>query len=126
MEESEFRLKDKAYNCYFELTLDLIGGKWKPIILYKVGVNEVLRYAEIRRSIPKITERMLSKQLKELEADMLLSRKVYPVIPPKVEYRLTEKGLSLLPILGHLKIWGEDFFENNKELFAIENMELEA
>lgn len=123
--ENNFRLKDKTYQCYFELTFDLIGGKWKPVILYFLGMNDVMRYADIKRAIPKITERMLSKQLRELESDMIVSRKVYPVIPPKVEYRLTDKGRSLLPLLESLKSWGKDYFEENVDLFDNKALELE-
>jgi len=125
VETSEFRLKNKSYRCYFEVALDLIGGKWKPVILYHIGHHEVLRYADIRRCIPAITERMLSKQLRELESENIISRKVYPVVPPKVEYRLTDKGKSLIPILNQLKNWGEDYFKNNIELFDNKELELE-
>lgn len=100
---------EKEYNCYFELTLDVIGGKWKPIILYYIGIREVIRYSELKRLIPNINERMLTKQLRELEADMVISRKVYPVVPPKVEYSVTEHGRSLIPVLENLKGWGKDY-----------------
>lgn len=125
MSKSDFRLKEKTYNCYFELTLDLIGGKWKPVILYHLGSFGVLRYADIRRCIPKITERMLTKQLRELEADGIINRKVYPVIPPKVEYSLTEKGNTLIPLLNQLKDWGEGYFHENIDHFDTKELELE-
>lgn len=125
MEKVDFRLKDKSYRCYFEVTLDLIGGKWKPIILYYLGHHDVLRYAELRRNIHKITERMLTKQLRELEMDKMVIRKVYSVIPPKVEYSLTEKGKSLIPLLNQLKDWGEGYFNENIELFDNKELELE-
>lgn len=125
MEKSDFRLKDKSYRCYFELTIDLIGGKWKPVILYFLGDYGVLRYADIRRSIPKITERMLTKQLRELEMDKIVNRKVYPEIPPKVEYSLTDRGKSLIPLLNQLKVWGEEYFKDNINLFDNKELELE-
>lgn len=100
---------EKEYNCYFELTLDVIGGKWKPIILYYIGIREVIRYSELKRLIPNINERMLTKQLRELEGDQVISRKVYPVVPPKVEYSVTEHGASLIPVLESLKGWGKEY-----------------
>ncbi|WP_420852321.1 winged helix-turn-helix transcriptional regulator [Oceanirhabdus seepicola] len=125
MDNIDFRLKEKSYRCYFELTLDLIGGKWKPIILYYLGFHGTLRYAELRRCLSKITERMLTKQLRELEMDKMVNRKIYPQIPPKVEYSLTEKGKSLIPLLNQLKDWGEGYFNDNIELFDHKTLELE-
>ncbi|MBC2852115.1 helix-turn-helix transcriptional regulator [Cetobacterium sp. 8H] len=91
------------------MTLDIMGGKWKPIILYYINLNEVARHSELKRFIPNINERMLTRQLRELEEDSLIKRKVYPVVPPKVEYTLTEHGKSLVPILKDLIEWGENY-----------------
>lgn len=99
----------KQYNCYFEMTLDIMGGKWKPIILYYINHNGVARHSDLKRFIPSINERMLTRQLRELENDMLITRKVYPVVPPKVEYFLTESGKSLIPILTSLIEWGKNY-----------------
>ena len=99
----------KQYNCYFEMTLDIMGGKWKPIILYYINHNGVARHSGLKRFIPSINERMLTRQLRELENDMLITRKVYPVVPPKVEYSLTESGKSLIPILTSLIEWGKNY-----------------
>ena len=99
----------KQYNCYFEMTLDIMGGKWKPIILYYINHNEVARHSDLKRFIPSINERMLTRQLRELENDMLITRKVYPVVPPKVEYSLTKSGKSLIPILTSLIEWGKNY-----------------
>lgn len=99
----------------FELTLDLIGGKWKPIIIYHLGRQDKMRYSDIRREIPKITERMLTKQLRELESDGIVNRKVYPVIPPKVEYSLTKEGERLMPVLKELRHWGQMYHSNKKD-----------
>lgn len=99
----------KQYNCYFEMTLDIMGGKWKPIILYYINHNGVARHSDLKRFIPSINERMLTRQLRELENDMLIIRKVYPVVPPKVEYSLTKCGKSLIPILTSLIEWGKNY-----------------
>ena len=114
--------RNKKYNCFFEFTLDIVGGKWKPIILYYININSVARYSELKRFIPSINERMLTQQLRELEEDNLIERKVYPVVPPKVEYTLTEYGESLIPILKSLVLWGKEYakaikFDNFKMKF---------
>ena len=113
----------KNYYCHFELTLDIIGGKWKPLILYYIGTNKVIRYGALRRTIPNINERMLTRQLRELEKAELIHREVYREVPPRVEYSLTATGESLLPILNQLQLWGMDY--NNRMDIAsfIENNE---
>ena len=104
-------MEHKSYNCNqgcpVEATLKIIGGKWKGVILYHL-LEKTFRFNELRRSMPEITQRMLTKQLRELEADKLISRKIYPEIPPKVEYSITEYGETLKPILFALQIWGEN------------------
>lgn len=87
-------------------TLSLIGGKWKMIILYLLAENQPVRYNEMQRMIGTISYKTLSVQLKELENDGLIRRKEYPQIPPKVEYRLTDTGESLIPIMESLCEWG--------------------
>ncbi len=103
------QLKGHFYHCYFELTLQVLGGKWKPIILYHLSRQPIMRFSDIRRTIPGITERMLTKQLRELEKDGLLLRTVYREVPPKVEYSLTRLGTSLIPILLQLREWGVQY-----------------
>lgn len=93
-------------NCPIEATLDVIGGKWKGVILSRL-IGETRRFNELKRTIPRITQRMLTTQLRELERDKLISRKVYAQVPPRVEYSLTAKGESLRPVLGALLQWGE-------------------
>ncbi len=111
---------EKDYNCYFELTLDIVGGKWKPIILYYLGELKVLRYSELKRNIPSIHERMLTRQLKELEEDKIIIRKSYNQVPPKVEYSLSSYGEKVVPILRELKKWGRDYsMENGYENFVL-------
>ncbi len=86
----------------------MIGGKWKPLIVYALN-DETLRFSQLLDKLqPRITQRMLTKQLRQLEEDGLITRKVYAQVPPKVEYSLTEMGKSLLPILDQLCAWGSE------------------
>jgi DNA-binding HxlR family transcriptional regulator len=96
-----------APGCSVEATLSLIGGKWKGVILYRLLSEQVLRFNELRRLLPNITQRMLTNQLRELEGDGLVARTVYPEVPPKVEYRLTAYGQTLAPVIHALKAWGD-------------------
>ena len=92
--------------CPVEATLELIGGKWKGIILFYL-LDGRLRFSELKRKIGCVTQRMLTKQLRELESDGLVNRIVYAEVPPRVEYELTDDGQSLEPILCALKQWGD-------------------
>ena len=94
------------YRCHFELTLQLIGGKWKLLVIYFLSLQKVIRFGQLRRTLPEISERMLVRQLRELEDDGLVSRKVYGTVPPRVDYALTQLGESLVPIMESLKAWG--------------------
>ena len=91
----------------------MIGNKWKGVILYHL-LDGTKRFNELRRLIPSVTQRMLTLQLRELEIDRVISRKIYPEVPPKVEYSLTEFGLSLKPILLSLREWGNQIMEKTK------------
>ncbi|WP_026573302.1 winged helix-turn-helix transcriptional regulator [Bacillus sp. UNC438CL73TsuS30] len=106
----------KTYNCEKELTLGIIGGKWKMLIMWHLGKEGTKRFNELRSLIPEITQRMLVNQLRELEEDLIVSRKVYPVVPPKVEYSLTNHGESLMPILESMYVWGKNYMENVIEI----------
>ena len=97
---------NKKYYCYFELTLQVIGGKWKSIIIYHLGKAGVLRFGELKKAIPNVTEKMLTQQLRELEEDKMILRKVYRQVPPKVEYSLTKFGETIMPALMTLREWG--------------------
>ena len=90
-----------------EATLNLIGGKWKGVILYHLLTGKVLRFNALKRMLPNITQRMLTNQLRELEHDGLVVRTIYPEVPPRVEYRLSEHGQTLEPVIAALKAWGD-------------------
>lgn len=92
-------------SCPMEGTLDLIGGKWKSVILYRLLAG-TQRFGELRRTLCKITQRSLTQQLRELESDGLVSRRIHAEVPLRVEYSLTERGLSLEPVLQSLMRWG--------------------
>ena len=108
-------LRGKTFNCEKELTLSIIGGKWKMLILWYLGKQGTKRFGELRKLIPDITQRMLASQLRELEEDNIIHREVYPVVPPKVEYSLTKQGESLMPILGAMYEWGKNYKKVNHQ-----------
>jgi len=98
----------KTYHCTVEAALDVIGGKWKPIILWHLKDN-VLRFNELQKGLPGVNSKMLTKQLRELEGDGVIRRKVYAEVPPRVEYTITEFGKTVLPILEALCTWGAQY-----------------
>ena len=98
-------------NCPVEATLDLIGGKYKALILWHLA-ESTLRFSELKKVIKGATPKMLTQQLRELEAQKLIHQEVYPIIPPKVEYSLTELGHSLLPILVAMRDWGANYLRS--------------
>ena len=97
---------DCAPGCAVEATLQLIDGKWKGVILWHL-LETTLRFGELRRLLPGVTQRMLTNQLRELEADGFVTRRIYAQVPPKVEYSLTDHGRTLGPVLLSLKNWGD-------------------
>ncbi|MGF7036360.1 DNA-binding HxlR family transcriptional regulator [Paenibacillus mucilaginosus] len=99
-------MEKNPVQCQFVTALDSIVGKWKPIILYHLLQGKPLRFNELRRLLPGITQRMLTLHLREMEEEELIKRVIYPQIPPKVEYSITEYGMSLSPILEALHQWG--------------------
>lgn len=105
------KINDKEYNCTFEIAIDLIGGKWKPLIIWHLGTKGTRRFNELKKLLPKATQKMLTQQLRELESDNLVNRKVYPEVPPKVEYSLTDLGESLMPILNSMCKWGNNYYK---------------
>jgi DNA-binding HxlR family transcriptional regulator len=99
------------YNCPVGTTIDLIGGKYKALILWHL-VDVTLRFGELRKLITQATPKMLTQQLRELEEANLVIRTVYPVVPPKVEYKLSDLGMSITPILEAMYSWGADYLKN--------------
>jgi DNA-binding HxlR family transcriptional regulator len=106
-------MNDQKKHDPVEATIHLIGGKWKPLIIWHLS-NQTMRFNELRRALPKVTQKMLTQQLREMESHELIHRKVYPVVPPKVEYSLTELGQSLSPLLKEMCDWGQNYLENQK------------
>lgn len=104
----EIDFKGKKFNNQVELSLNIIGGKWKIPIIWRLKDGS-FRYGELRKSLPKVTHKMLTQQLRELEADEIITRKIYPEVPPKVEYSLTLLGKSVIPVIDMLREWGEEY-----------------
>lgn len=104
--KSEPLVPDNGPGCPVTHCLDVVGGKWKPIILFCVS-RDINRFGALRRAIPAVTKQMLTQQLRELETDGILSRTVFAEIPPRVEYALTDRGHSLLPVIEAMRQWGE-------------------
>ena len=100
-------------HCPVEATLELIGGKYKALILWHLS-EQTLRFSELKKLLPNATAKMLTQQLRELEAHNLLHREVFPVIPPKVEYSLTELGRSLMPVLVAMRNWGAGYLRTKE------------
>lgn len=100
-------------HCPVEATLELIGGKYKALILWHLS-EKTLRFSELKKLLPTATGKMLTQQLRELEAQNLLHREVFPVIPPKVEYSLTELGQSLMPVLVAMRDWGANYLRTKE------------
>ena len=98
-------------NCPVAATLDLIGGKYKALILWHLAEGK-LRFSQLQKCIQSATPKMLTQQLRELEAQKLIHREVYPIIPPRVEYSLTELGHSLMPILTAMRNWGAEYLRS--------------
>jgi len=100
----------KTFHCPVEAALDVIGGKWKPLILWALG-DEIMRFGELQKELPGVNAKMLTKQLRELEDDGVIKRTIYPEVPPRVEYEITEFGRTLIPILQALCNWGAQYLD---------------
>lgn len=108
MSRPRAKLTKNFPGCPVESTLSFLDGKWKGVILYHLMMEGTLRFNELRRRLPSVTQRMLTKQLRELEDAGILSRTIFPVVPPRVDYALTSAGRSLEPIIRALAAWGAE------------------
>ena len=106
--------KASDYGCSVEAALDVIGGKWKGVVLFHL-LEDTRRFGELQRLIPNITRRMLTRSLRQLESEGLVHREVYKQVPPKVEYSLTEYGRTLTPIIKGLRAWGDEYMKRLSE-----------
>lgn len=113
--EKVFVLHGKEFHCAMDVTMDYIGGKWKTVVLWYLRKDRK-RFSELKRLIPNITEKMLSLQLKSLEKDGIVKRKLYREVPPRVEYYLTDFGKTLIPVLDEVARWGRTLAETRGKL----------
>ena len=107
-------MEKQARACQVDEALEIIVGKWKPIILLLLFEHKVMRFNELKRAIPGITQKMLTTQLRELEEEDIVHREVYPQVPPKVEYSITEYGKSIEPVLDAMHEWSILHLEHKK------------
>lgn len=114
-EEIKEKIINGDFNCEKELTLSIISGKWKIVILWHLGVEGPHRFSDLQRLFPKISHKVLASQLHELMEDGIVHREVYPEVPPKVEYSMTELGMTLLPIVEMMYEWGKKRIEEFKK-----------
>lgn len=105
------------YRCEIEIFLEIIGGKWKSLLIWELHQHDVIRYNEFTRILPEITQKMLTQQLRSLEVDGIISKKIYQTTPPKVEYFLTCDGHALIPIFEKMDRWGKDYIDKYSENF---------
>lgn len=112
---------EPRFNCPFELTIEIMGGKWKGLILWHLHDKKVLRNGEMLRLMPRITQKMLTQQLREMEENGLVKRVIYEQVPPKVEYSLTEHGNALRPILEMMITWGVEYAKDKNITIVCEN-----
>lgn len=115
----QIKMHKKTYHCALDITMDFIGGKWKAVVLWYLR-KEPKRFSELKRHIPGITEKMLSLQLKQLEKDGIISRKVFPEVPPRVEYTFTEEGKTLIPAIEAIAAWGRQMSEKHGKIVEVE------
>ncbi len=113
-----FQIEGRTFHCALDVTMNYIGGKWKSVVLWYL-LQGTQRFSELKKSIPSITEKMLSLQLKELEKDGIVCRTVYPQVPPKVEYALTDFGRELTPIIEAMAKWGRSTGKNRGKLVEL-------
>ena len=107
-------------NCKVETALEILVGKWKPVILFHLFSNGTMRFNELQKAMPDITKKMLTSQLRELEYHDIVHRKIYLQIPPKVEYSITEYGMKMTPLLQAMNDWGTAHVEHLNKLYGEE------
>jgi DNA-binding HxlR family transcriptional regulator len=112
------KMHGQTYHCAMDITMDYIGGKWKTVVLWYLR-NRTMRFGELKKQIPEITEKMLSIQLKALEEDGVIQREVFPEVPLRVEYSLTEFGKTLVPVLEAIAKWGRNLGESEGKLVEV-------
>ncbi|MBL7752050.1 MAG: winged helix-turn-helix transcriptional regulator [Chitinophagaceae bacterium] len=118
--EIRIKLHGQEYHCAMDITMDYIGGKWKTVVLWYLRKDKK-RFSELKKLIPGITEKMLSIQLKQLEQDGLIGRKIYGEVPPRVEYSLTDFGKTLIPMLEEIAKWGRHLGEQDGEMVEVKS-----
>lgn len=101
----------KNYTSEIEITAEILSGKWIVLLLLHLSEKKIIRFNEFRKILPDITQKMLSQQLKKLEQNKIISKKVYNEVPPKVEYSLTTEGEKLIPIMEDMQLWGEEYLD---------------
>ena len=116
--EYEVKMNGETYFCAMDLTMSLIGGKWKTVVLWYLKGGKK-RFSELRRLVPGISEKMLSLQLREMEKDGFVTRTIYPEVPPRVEYELTEEGKTLVPALEAIAKWGREKAKRHGEIVEV-------
>lgn len=119
--KNEPKMTEQTQLCAVDYAFKRIGGKYKARILWYLDMKKVLRYGELRRTLPDITTKMLTQTLRELEDDKLITRKMYHEVPPKVEYSLSETGQELIPFIAHLHRWGKKQIEKEQRANPMEN-----
>jgi DNA-binding HxlR family transcriptional regulator len=120
-EEKVVLLRGNKFHCAMDITMNFIGGKWKTVVLWYLRKDKK-RFGELKKLIPDITEKMLSLQLKTLEEDGIVKRTIYPEVPPRVEYEMTDFGRTMIPMLEEIALWGGNLGKKEGELMAAEDI----
>lgn len=116
--EYELKLHGQTFHCALDVTMKYVGGKWKSVVIWYLR-KHARRFSELRKNIPDITEKMLSLTLRQLEADGILERTVYAEVPPRVEYKLSAQGKSLLPLVEEMAAWGRKKTKDEGEMVEV-------
>ncbi len=117
-QEYKYVLEGRDFHCALDITMSYIGGKWKAVVLWYLRKGKK-RFTELKAHIPDITDKMLSLQLKALEKDGIVSRRVYPEVPPRVEYTLTDEGKTLIPAIEAIAKWGREKADKDGKMMKV-------